>query len=470
MERLVSIIVPVYNAEKYVRRCVDSILVQDYPNFELILMDDGSTDGSGEICDAYAGRDERVRVIHKENTGVSDTRNQALELAEGEYIQFLDSDDWIVPEATRLLVQAMEKNGCDMVISDFYRVAGERLARKGDIEEARVLNRQEFAACMIENPADFYYGVLWNKLYKRRIIEANQIRMDVSISWCEDFLFNLEYIRHASSFYALQVPIYYYVKRKGSLVSQGMSITNAMRMKINIFDYYNEFYKDVYDHEDYADIRLQVYSFFWAAAKDGGVPPAPLPGGRKLGEERLRIRREQVEGDGVIMDQYRSRQLLDYQMELAAKKNRLTADEAKALFTLYQCGEAESMRRLSELSDLPLPRLFLALQKLERKKLVEISDEKGTKKANRSRTEDRKEARKEDRKEARKEDRKEDRKEKNRILLRPEAKQVCEEFRLMQEELKEICFAGFTEEERRAGEELLHRLNENMIRFMAKEA
>ena len=134
MERLVSIIVPVYNAEKYVRRCVDSILVQDYPNFELILMDDGSTDGSGEICDAYAGRDERVRVIHKENTGVSDTRNQALELAEGEYIQFLDSDDWIVPEATRLLVQAMEKNGCDMVISDFYRVAGERLSRKGDIE------------------------------------------------------------------------------------------------------------------------------------------------------------------------------------------------------------------------------------------------------------------------------------------------------------------------------------------------
>ena len=110
--------------------------------------------------------------------------------------------------------------------------------------------------------------------------------MDVSISWCEDFLFNLEYIRHASSFYALQVPIYYYVKRKGSLVSQGMSISNAMRMKINIFDYYNEFYKDVYDHEDYADIRLQVYSFLWAAAKDGGVPPAPLPGGRKLGEER----------------------------------------------------------------------------------------------------------------------------------------------------------------------------------------
>ena len=502
MERLVSIIVPVYNAENYIRRCVDSILVQDYPDFELILMDDGSTDASGAICDEYAGRDERVRVVHKENTGVSDTRNQALDLARGVYVQFLDSDDWIVPEATRLLVQAMEKNDCDMVISDFYRVAGERLARKGDIEENRVLTRQEFAACMVENPADFYYGVLWNKLYKRKIIEDEQIRMDVSISWCEDFLFNLEYIRHASSFYALQVPIYYYVKRKGSLVSQGMSITNAMRMKINIFDYYNEFYKDIYDHEDYADIRLQVYSFFWAAAKDGGVPPAPLPGGRKLGEERMQIRREQVEGDGVIMDQYRSRQLLDYQMEIAAKKNRLTADEAKVLFTLYQCGEAESMRRLSEVSDLPLPRLFLALQKLERKKLVEMSDEKGTgaadgadmtpepaqekadpdgtaeageKKKREKREKEKKEKekkRKAEEKKAKKANRgrAEERKEKNRILLRPEAEQVCEEFRLMQEELKEICFAGFTDEERKAGEELLRRLNENMIRFMAKEA
>ena len=151
---------------------------------------------------------------------------------------------------------------------------------------------------MIENPADFYYGVLWNKLYRRRIIEEHKIRMDTDISWCEDFLFNLEYIRHASSFYALKVPIYYYLKRRGSLVTQGMSISNTVRMKINIFEYYNEFYKDVYDQEDYADIRFQVYSFFFAAAKDGGVPWALLPGSKKLGEERKKICREEIEGEG----------------------------------------------------------------------------------------------------------------------------------------------------------------------------
>ena len=488
VEQLVSIIVPVYNAEKYLKRCVDSILVQDYQNFELILMDDGSTDASGMICDNYAEQDDRVRVIHKENTGVSDTRNQALDLAEGVYIQFLDSDDWIVPEATRLLVQAMEKYDCDMVISDFYRVAGERLAQKGDIEESRVLTRQEFAACMIENPADFYYGVLWNKLYKREIIEANRIRMDVSISWCEDFLFNLEYIRHASSFYALQVPIYYYVKRKGSLVSQGMSISNTMRMKINIFDYYNEFYKDVYDHEDYANIRLQVYSFLWAAAKDGAVPPAPLPGGRKLGEERRSLRREQVEGEGILMDQYRFRQLMDYQLDLVAKKKRLTPDEAKVLFSLHQCGEFESMRRLSDVADIPLTRLFLTLQKLERKKLVEMADdksledkdkeaaggmsavteEKGAKGKKKKEKKEKKKAADKREKRANKK-REEEKKEKNRILLRPEAEAVCEEFGLMQEELKEICFAGFTEEEQKEGEALIRRLNENMIRFMVKD-
>ena len=160
MEPTVSIIVPVYNAEHTIPRCIESILNQEYSDFELLLVNDGSTDGSGAVCDAYAARDARIRVIHKENTGVSDTRNTALDQARGTYLQFLDSDDWITPDATSSLVRAAESAQCDLVVSDFYRVVGERVSQKGDIDDDGVMTREEYAAHMMENPADFYYGVL----------------------------------------------------------------------------------------------------------------------------------------------------------------------------------------------------------------------------------------------------------------------------------------------------------------------
>ena len=137
----VSIIVPVYNAEGTLRRCVDSILRQDFTDFELLLVDDGSSDSSPAILDSYAEEDHRVRVIHRDNSGVSETRNAAMDLARGTYLQFLDADDWIAPDATRLLVRAMEDNGADMVICDFYRVVGSRTARKGDIDVDRPVTR-----------------------------------------------------------------------------------------------------------------------------------------------------------------------------------------------------------------------------------------------------------------------------------------------------------------------------------------
>lgn len=258
----VSIIVPVYNAEKVLVRCIDSILQQDYKNFELILADDGSTDTSGSICDEYAKRDRRIKVMHKANSGVSDTRNCTLNVARGPYIQFVDADDWITPYATRLLVEALEKNQCDMVISDFYRVSKERVSHKGAIDLEGVLTREEFASEMMENPADFYYGVLWNKLFRREIIEEYQLRMLTEISWCEDFLFNLEYMRFCERIFVLQVPIYYYVKTKGSLVSQGLSVSKTIKMKLMVFEYYHEFYKNVFPEEEYERKRIQLYRFF----------------------------------------------------------------------------------------------------------------------------------------------------------------------------------------------------------------
>ena len=188
---VVSIIVPVYNASKTLRRCVDSVLKQEFPDFELLLVDDGSQDGSGAICDEYAALDPRVRVVHKENAGVSAARNDALDRAQGVFLQFLDSDDWITPDATKLLVRSAREHSCDMVVSDFYRVSGDRVSRRGEIDEEAVMSREDFASHMMENPADYYYGVLWNKLFRREIVEAHRLRMDVNIRWCEDFLFNL---------------------------------------------------------------------------------------------------------------------------------------------------------------------------------------------------------------------------------------------------------------------------------------
>ena len=147
----------------------------------------------------------------------------------------------------------------------------------------------------MESPADFYYGVLWNKLYRRTIIESHKLRMNQDISWCEDFLFNLEYIRYADRFYALNVPLYYYVKTKGSLVSQGMSISATIQMKLTVFEYYNQLYKDILDENEYQKSRLKVYRFFLDAASDGIVPPTILPSVQKLGTERVQVDPDMLE-------------------------------------------------------------------------------------------------------------------------------------------------------------------------------
>lgn len=392
MEPKVSIIVPVYNAEKGLARCVDSILNQEFRDFELILMDDGSRDRSGEICDGYARADARVVVVHKENTGVSDTRNQAIARARGTFLQFVDSDDWLTADATKLMVRAAEETGCDLVIADFYRVVGEMVSRKGDIDADQVLGREAFVGFMMENPADYYYGVLWNKLYRREIVAAHGIRMDTKISWCEDFLFNLEYVRYATTFYALRTPVYYYVKTKGSLVNQKISFSRTVEMKLAMFECYNDFFKHVLDEEAYERKRLQVYHFLVDAAKDGFVFPATIPGTQKLGEERSQALQEVISEDGIIVERYRDRKLIERYLESVALKYDMTMAELSLL--LYRkdagqtlegmdvgeaadgkdTGKALSRKDLAELMHMSRGDLRAALQKLVARGMLEVVD------------------------------------------------------------------------------------------------
>ena len=203
----VSIIVPVYNGEAHLTRCAESILAQDYPELELILVDDGSRDASFELMRELAARDTRVKAIHKENGGVSSARNRGLDEASGRYIQFSDVDDWLPIDATKLFMREIEAADADLVIGDFYRVVGNNVSRKGSIDEGGLLNRQEYADEMLRSPADLYYGALWNKLYRRDLIERYAVRMDETISYSEDMIFNLEYLLHADKIAVLKAPV-----------------------------------------------------------------------------------------------------------------------------------------------------------------------------------------------------------------------------------------------------------------------
>ena len=432
MNPTVSIIIPVYNAENSIRRCVESVLNQGYTDFELLLIDDGSTDSSGEICEEYKRKDSRVKVIHKENTGVSDTRNMGLKKAEGQYVQFLDSDDWITPDATNLMVRAAVESGCDMVIADFYRVIGDRLSHKGDIDKDGALTLEEFAGFMMENPADFYYGVLWNKLFKREIIEKYALSMDKTISWCEDFMFNLEYLRHTDTIYALRVPIYYYVKTKGSLVTQGLSLTKTIKMKRMVFEYYHDFYKSVLTEEDYEKNRLSVYRFLLDAAGDGAVPFSIFPGSTRLGDERSSVSHGALDGDGVLLDSYRDRKLLDHYLDPVAIKYGLTLSEISLLIYLSQKPRIDTLKELSDVTNMSRSRLALGLQKLTLKELIKIEEQV------------------------------------NAVLL-PASEPVLVDLGAVQKDYEMARYAGFNEEELMQYAYLSNRIKENICHVLKKE-
>ena len=457
MRPMVSIIVPIYNAENYLRRCVDSILNQEYTDFELLLVNDGSTDASGDICEEYGDQDPRVIVIQKENTGVSDSRNRALDRARGKYLQFLDSDDWITPDATRLFVRAAEEYGCDMVISDFYRVVGERLSTKGDIEEEGVLTREEFAAHMMENPADFYYGVLWNKLYRRDIVEEHNLRMDTDINWCEDFMFNLEYIRYAKVFYALHAPIYYYVKRKGSLASQGINISKTVKMKLNVFEYYNNFYKHVLEEEDYEKNRLQVYRFFIDAAGDGTVPPSILPGSKKLGDERVFVNTEILQAEGLAGEDYRKRKLLEHYLEPVALKGDLKVMDVRLLLCLCEKHEWDSRWELADFAGISRTNLTSGLQRLTMKGFLKVEEVKEPKPSKKDKTTGKNKMKTAEMAETKRKERG------GRIVatILPAADAIMKELKMAQKDYDAARFAGFTEEELIQYADLSEKIKEN---------
>ncbi len=169
MEGLISVIVPVYNVEKWLNKCVDSILAQTYKNIELILVDDGSPDRCGEICDSYAEKDARVKVIHQENARQGAARNSGLDIAKGDYIGFVDSDDYIAPDMYEEMLSKMEEHNADMAVCGFYNISPYRAVAGSTHDGVLVMDNRE--AMKTYYSTNLIHCTVWNKLYKRELWE-----------------------------------------------------------------------------------------------------------------------------------------------------------------------------------------------------------------------------------------------------------------------------------------------------------
>ena len=262
---LVSIVVPVYNAETTIAECIQSILEQDYSEMEILLVDDGSRDQSLSVLQGFAGRDNRIKVFTQPNGGVSSARNLALQKASGVYVQFVDSDDVLPPCAVKNMVQAMEAENCDMVIARFHEIiAGKRLLR-GYLKENMVLTQAELLEKLSKRPNSFYYSVLWNKLYRRDVIAVNGITCDPSLPWGEDFAFNTRYMRYAARVAVLAESVYDYRRNLDGLAfTTGSRVIfhpiRAMRIKYTLYEYYRKLYEETGLWEQYRNI-LPRYLF-----------------------------------------------------------------------------------------------------------------------------------------------------------------------------------------------------------------
>lgn len=218
----VSIIVPVYNAENYLRRCVDSILSQTFSDFEILLIDDGSLDCSGVICDEFKSIDSRVRVFHKDNGGVSSARNHGLDKAEGEWIAFVDSDDYVAPNFCDVL---LENKGEDLIVASF-EAFGEFSERK--IIKDSSCSKTHLSRILHEYLSSPHFSTPWGKFFKKDIIEVNKLRFIINIDSTEDTLFMYEYLLYVNSIRTKNDVIYYYRQTSGGLSNQLMSIEKAI--------------------------------------------------------------------------------------------------------------------------------------------------------------------------------------------------------------------------------------------------
>lgn len=241
---LISVIVPVYKVEAYLEKCVKSIQNQTYRNLEIILVDDGSPDRGGEICDKLAAEDSRIRVIHKKNGGVSDARNAGLDAVTGEYIGFVDSDDWIDPEMYEALYNQMVEQQAQIACCGVLSIGTD-----GEIKERfPVEPRENFTISREEAQMEFVKSVhirnsLWDKLYAAEVFEGLRFKTGIM---CEDLQMLFQCIHKAQRVTCTSRPYYFYYLSEGSYMRSGFQLRmyDWIRSTEERLEFYKKFYPD----------------------------------------------------------------------------------------------------------------------------------------------------------------------------------------------------------------------------------
>lgn len=235
----ISAVIPVYNAEKFIGDCIESVLRQTFQDWELLLVDDGSTDSSLIICNYYAQTDTRIRVFHQENRGVSAARNFGIECAKGDYIQFLDADDTIDIEYMENLYKGVADFDADICVGNaamVYARDGTIISERKSEIQAGLFTLWEFLQFYPQYVRNCLFGASWNKLYKRSILLENSIRFDVNLKNNEDTRLNYDYLLNCNTVYVSNRPYYNYFSRENHISASKKSLVDLFEIYVGTYD------------------------------------------------------------------------------------------------------------------------------------------------------------------------------------------------------------------------------------------
>ena len=255
---MVSIIVPVYKSEKTLTRCVESLTAQTYEDIEILLVVEAPPDGSGILAEKLAKTDSRIRILNQKNEGVSNARNFGLQNAKGEYIRFVDSDDYVLPNSVEILVEVLEKTKSDMVIAGFHHLYfGRRILKNPELKECSMVcevtdeNVQVFCGSR-EAEEDYMYGLYqtgflnmpWNKLFKKSLIQEH-FRRELNLG--EDLLFNLAYMEQVENFAVVQASVCEYIQDDRGTTLSTKRRENKLKLTLEFYEEVKKAFSKLYD-------------------------------------------------------------------------------------------------------------------------------------------------------------------------------------------------------------------------------